>query len=126
NMGNGIWTRERTVDSLELRQQFRYRTLTAFRLTVEMRSATRTAEELGITQPAVSQLLANLERSVGFPLFYRGQGRRLEPTPQALELHSAVCRALEAFGEVEALVQILSTANQSGIPRDEWAREAVG
>ena len=63
----------------DLRHHLRYRTLAAFHLTAEVRSATRAAELLGITQPAVSQLLAGLERAVGFPLFARGVGRAFAP-----------------------------------------------
>ena len=87
----------------------RYRTMAAFRLTVETRSATRAAEELGISQPAVSQLLAALERAVGFPLFDRGAGRRMDPTPGALQLLSEVREILDAMAELEQRVRELAT-----------------
>lgn len=38
-------------------------------------SFTAAARELGITQPAVSQNIAELERIAGAPLFTRGRGR---------------------------------------------------
>lgn len=113
------------LDTSALRRQFRYRTLAAFRLTVETHSATRAAEELGITQPAVSQLLAGLERSVGFPLFHRGPGRRLELTLEARELYRAVCGALDAIGQLEALVQVLADADRSVARRERWAPHAL-
>lgn len=95
---------------MDLRQQLRYRTLAAFRLTVETRSATRAAEVLGITQPAVSQLLAGLERAVGFQLFSRGAGRRLEPTGEARLLLEHVSRVLDAMGGLERLAKSLAGA----------------
>ncbi len=114
-----------SVNVQDLRQQFRYRTLAAFRLAVETGSVTRSAEELGVTQPAVSQILAGLERSVGFPLFSRGPARRLEPTAEALELHRAVCLALDAIGRVEATVKVLSAATHLASAADRWASEGA-
>jgi len=44
-------------------------------------SLTAAAEMLRMSQPAVSQLLADIEAALGVPLFLRG--RRLQPTPYA-------------------------------------------
>lgn len=52
------------------------RQLEAMRAVVAGRTVTRAAEILGITQPAMSRLLAQLEREVGFKLFVR-RGQRL-------------------------------------------------
>lgn len=92
----------------DLRHHLRYRTLAAFHLTAEVRSATRAAELLGITQPAVSQLLAGLERAVGFPLFARGVGRGLEPTAEARELLVDVRRVLESMTALERVVRTMT------------------
>lgn len=114
------------MNEQELRQQLRYRTLAAFRLTVETRSATRAAEVLGITQPAVSQLLAGLERAVGFPLFARGAGRRLEPTPEARRLFVDVGRVLDAMATLERLVGVLTEARPTGRGAEpSWTRHAA-
>lgn len=102
------------MDPQEFRQQLRHRTLAAFRLTVETRSATRAAEILGISQPAVSQLLAGLERAVGFALFTRGAGRRLEPTPEARRLFEEVCRVLDAMTSLEMRARAISGARPDG------------
>ncbi len=111
----------------EFRQQLRHRTLAAFRLTVETSSATRAAEILGISQPAVSQLLAGLERAVEFPLFSRGAGRRLEPTPEARRLFEEVCRVLDAMAVLERRDRAIAGARADGrdgppSERTSWER----
>lgn len=57
---------------------------------------TRAAEMLGISQPAVSQTITNLERQLGFALFVRRSGR-LQPTPEAKLFHDHANRAVEAL-----------------------------
>lgn len=52
-------------------------------------SASRAAELLGVTQPAVSRTLAELERALGFALFDRVR-QRLVPTPEAKQFYRAV------------------------------------
>ncbi|MBC2666923.1 LysR family transcriptional regulator [Novosphingobium flavum] len=64
-------------------------------------NATRAAERLGLTQPAVSGLLARLRDAFGDPLFVRGQ-RGMLPTERALQLAGPVRQVLEA---AEALLQ---------------------
>jgi len=61
------------------------RELEFFRETVRAGSATRAAERLGVSQPAVSRALARLEDRFGFELFAREDGR-LAPTTAALAL----------------------------------------
>ena len=55
----------------------------------ELRSVTRAAERLGLTQSAVSHALRRLRDTVGDPLFVR-DGRRLQPTARATEMAPAV------------------------------------
>ena len=112
------------MTELDLRQQLRYRTLAAFRLTVETRSATRAAEVLGITQPAVSQILAGLERAVGVPLFARGAGRRLEPTAAAERMMVDVKRVLDAMAHLEGLLAGMTEPRPGG--RDPTPGRAPG
>lgn len=87
-----------------IRHQMRHRTLDAFRIVYETGSATRAAERLSLTQPAISQAIAALERAVGRALFNRGAGRPLAPTRDADVIYPVVCRALAAMAEVEAIV----------------------
>jgi hypothetical protein len=61
---------------------------------------TRAAAQLGISQPAVSNIIAALEHEIGFSLFTRRAGR-LEPTPEAHLFFKEVSRSLEAFESTE-------------------------
>ena len=62
--------------------KLRFRQLQAFHATVETGTVTGAAEALGISQPGISNLLAELERQTGLRLFERLHGR-LVPTPEA-------------------------------------------
>ena len=53
--------------------------LRTFHLVVIYQSLNKAARQLGVTQPAVTQQIQRLERSVGMRLFRR-DGRRLVPT----------------------------------------------
>lgn len=59
-----------------------FRQIEAFRAVIISGTASRAAELMNITQPAVSRLIGELETAVGFPLFDRVKGR-LVPTPEA-------------------------------------------
>lgn len=59
-----------------------FRQIEAFRAVIIAGTASRAAELMNITQPAVSRLIGELEVAVGFPLFDRVKGR-LVPTPEA-------------------------------------------
>lgn len=65
------------------------RQLEAFRATIESGSITGAANVLHISQPSVSRLVSDLERSVGFPLFRR-VGRGLVATVEARRFYQAV------------------------------------
>ncbi len=65
---------------------------------------TRAAEILGITQPAVSQNISELEKSLGMTLFARSGGKVL-PTPQGEIFYRYASRIAGAFGAVEAVFQ---------------------
>ena len=47
------------------------KSLVAFEATARLLNVTRAAEELGVTQSAVSQQLRNLEKTLGVQLFFR-------------------------------------------------------
>ncbi|ADU14044.1 LysR family transcriptional regulator [Asticcacaulis sp. DW145] len=68
---------------------------------IDTGSATRAADRLGLSQPAVSGMLTRLRDVFGDPLFVRAQ-RGLLPTARALELAEPLRRLLT---EIEALVQ---------------------
>ena len=55
-------------------------------------TVTAAARRLNMSQPAATQMLAGLERSVGFALFARDR-RRLVPTNEALTFYAEVRRA---------------------------------
>ena len=61
---------------------------------------TRAADYLHISQPAVSKLVTNLERELGFKLFERRHGF-LEPTPEAHFMLDDVLRGLESVEKIK-------------------------
>ena len=65
------------------------RQLEAFRAVMLTGSMTAGASHLRVTQPAVTRLVRDLERKLGFRLFERLHGR-LTPTPHAVELYPEV------------------------------------
>lgn len=87
------------------------RQLEAFRATIETGSVTRAAELLHVSQPSVSRLIADLERSVGFPLFLRA-GRGLSPTVEARRFYNAVESMFVGVGRLKELAEVIkSTAD---------------
>ncbi|MBL8642760.1 MAG: LysR family transcriptional regulator [Rhodospirillaceae bacterium] len=80
------------------------RALSTFRAIIRAGSVTGAAREVGLTQPAASRLLAQMEKTVGFELFYRDKGK-LIPTPDGLLLFEEVNRALDNFGRVSDLAR---------------------
>jgi DNA-binding transcriptional LysR family regulator len=80
------------------------RALRAFRSIVRTGTVTAAGRELGLTQPATSRLLAQLERDMGFELFHRDRGR-LVPTSDALLLFEEVELALGGVDHVAELVE---------------------
>jgi DNA-binding transcriptional LysR family regulator len=77
----------------------RIRQIEAFRAVMQQRSVTRAASSLGVSQPAVSRLLADFESNVGFALFTRQRGR-LVPTTEAYVLNEEVERAFVGLERV--------------------------
>jgi DNA-binding transcriptional LysR family regulator len=59
--------------------------LRVFDILMEVRSVSRAAERLGLTQSAVSHALARLREQIGDPLFVRTR-EGLRPTPRATEI----------------------------------------
>jgi len=84
----------------------RFRQLQAFHATLDSGTVTGAAEQLGISQPAVSNLLAQLEQQTRFPLFERSRGR-LVPTPEAGVLFQEVDTMVRGLDHVMQAVQDL-------------------
>ncbi len=77
-----------------------FRQIDAFRTVVSTGTVTESARMLGISQPAVSRLVSDLEEEVGFKLFTRS-GRNLKPTPEARQLLEEVRRALSGLERIK-------------------------
>ncbi len=79
-----------------------FRQFQAFHAILEKGTVTAAAEHLGISQPAISNLLSQLERKTKLHLFERTRGR-LVPTPEASVL----------FDEIDTVVRGLDHVNQA-------------
>ena len=82
---------------------------------VEIGSYTKAAEILGYTQPALSQMIASLEKEIGITLLYRSRyGVRL--TPDGEKLFPTIQLAVQQY---EALRQMEYEINglKSGVVR---------
>lgn len=67
-------------------------------------SVTRAAQDLGVSQPAVSRLLSDLGASLGFSLFDRRDGQ-LVPTQEVRFLQSDIQRVLELLEQIGEVSQ---------------------
>ena len=85
-------------------RQIGLRALRSFQAIVKTGSVTAAARQMGLTQPAVSRLLAQLEEAIGFELFHRDRGR-LVPTADGLILFDEVDMALGGVDRVYGLVR---------------------
>jgi len=84
------------------------RQLEAFRATMHAGTVVAAAGLLNVTQPAVSRLVAELERRIGFALFER-RGRRLSPTAEAQQLYREIERlqlGVERVAQVAADIKL--------------------
>ncbi|CUH54210.1 transcriptional regulator, LysR family [Shimia marina] len=82
--------------------KFQIRQLEAFRAVAETGSITKAAAVLGISQPAVSRLMSDFSKSVGFELFQRRRGV-LEPTSDSRYLLAEVSRILDRLDHLDDL-----------------------
>ena len=90
-----------------------HRQIETFAAIMTTGTASRAADLLGITQPAVSRTLAELERVVGFALFQRVRNR-LVPTPEGRQF----------YGEIEASYRGMDTLRAAAARiRDQGAGE---
>jgi DNA-binding transcriptional LysR family regulator len=101
------------------------RQLAAFCAVVERRSFSQAAEQLGVTQPAVSLQIRSLEKRLGLQLLDRS-GRRVEPTEAGQRLYRSAQRLLaqeeqllaelvgEAEGELSGRIDIGASTGPGG------------
>jgi len=82
-----------------------------FRAVMETGSVTGAADRLGVTQPAVSKIIAQLERDLGFRAFLR-ERRRLLPTPEARALFTEVERAFVGLDHLTRFARDLKGLRQ--------------
>jgi DNA-binding transcriptional LysR family regulator len=78
------------------------KSLNCFRAIMDAGSVTGAANSLGVTQPAVSRMLGQLESEIGFELFARSKGK-LVPTEEAIALFGEVDIALQSVDRVSLL-----------------------
>ncbi|WP_181176953.1 LysR substrate-binding domain-containing protein [Mesorhizobium sp. B2-6-4] len=86
------------------------RQLEAFKATMTAKTTIGAAELLGVSQPAVSRLLGQLETSLSVTLFDRSGGH-LNPTPEALLLHEEVLRAFVSIDKIREIAREMQVAN---------------
>ena len=77
-------------------------------------SITRAAEELAISQPAVSRLISDLEAEIGFSLFVRA-GSKLLPTEEAEDLISEVQSYFRGLESVYAVARDIKNLRRGRI-----------
>ncbi|WP_404286819.1 LysR substrate-binding domain-containing protein [Microvirga sp. RSM25] len=105
-----------------------FKQVEAFRTVMICGTVSRAADVLGVTQPAVSRLVAELERSTGLTLFERIKGR-LAPTPEAqllfrdveasfkgLESLRASAGRIRDFGSGDIRIASLSSMGSTLVP----------
>ncbi|MEM7225368.1 MAG: LysR substrate-binding domain-containing protein [Pseudomonadota bacterium] len=89
-----------------------HRQIEAFRAAMQLGSASAAAEAMHVTQPAVSRLIADLERRVGFALFERRR-RGLHPTGDGALLYEEVERSFRGLELIAETAEAIRT-KQSG------------
>lgn len=80
--------------------RIKIRQLEVFSALMESGSVSGAAEQLSLSQPAISIALSNLEAEIGFRLFHRRKGF-FAPTTEANLLHAETEQGLLAFTRVE-------------------------
>lgn len=86
------------------------KSLEVFREIIRLGSVTAAARSLGISQPAASRLLSQLESDLGFRLFHRSKGR-LFPVSHALLLYEEATLALAGIERIADLARDIRETN---------------
>jgi DNA-binding transcriptional LysR family regulator len=87
-----------------MKQKLRLRQFEALMAMIQHSSVTRAAKELGISQPAVSRLLADLGNTLGSSLFDRRNGQ-LVPTQEVRFLQPDIQRVLDLMNQISHVSQ---------------------
>jgi len=87
------------------------RQMECFRAMMTTGTETRAADLLGVSQPAVSAMIQQLEREVGFSLFAR-RGGRLRPTAEAKYLFDDVQRTLGSLDRTRQTARAIRARTQ--------------
>jgi len=93
------------------------RQIEAFKAVVEAGTVGAAAETLGVTQPAISKLIAHLEADTSLNLFDRVRGR-LALTAQGMRLYNEIHRIFAGIDQVQRAVDT--------IKREERGRLIIG
>lgn len=102
----------------------RIRQLECFRTLMIHGTMTRAAELLGISQPAISSTIANLEHETGLKLFVR-KGGRLQPTPEARLFFVEAERALEAVEKTHRIAKEIRTGKRGHLAIAAYASISI-
>lgn len=89
-----------------------FRQIEAFIAVMSCRTLSEAAESLGISQPAVSNLIFRLEKNAGIALFTRS-GNRLRPTEEARVLHGDAVIAMNGLASVNQTLTDLTSDSAS-------------
>lgn len=110
----------------------RYKALTAFKLVAETGSVTGTARRLGVSQPAVTQMIGRLSDYFGFELFERQSQRQLTLSPRGRSVLEGVARCIASMEALADLVDrqgasiaetiVVAVASSLGL---RFAQEAI-
>ncbi|PZQ45979.1 MAG: LysR family transcriptional regulator [Rhodovulum sulfidophilum] len=90
------------------------RQIEAFRAVMTTGTATQAAALLDVSQPAISRLIVDLEETVGFKLFVRGN-RQLQPTAEAEILYDEVLRAFVGLDHISRAATEIGKSNKGHI-----------
>lgn len=90
------------------------RQLEAFKAVMIAGSYKDAAAQLGISSPSLSALISNLQKAVGFDLFYKHK-RRPIPTPEALQFYQAIEKYFVGFHHLEATAQNIRLNNPTSL-----------
>jgi DNA-binding transcriptional LysR family regulator len=90
------------------------RRLMAFQAVMVAGTATGAAQNVRLTQPAVSNLIGTLEDEIGFKLFERAKGR-LVPTKEASYFYEYVCGVLNSLRNLDQVARDIRESNAGAL-----------
>ena len=91
-----------------------FRQVDAFRAVVSSGSVTGASAQLGVSQPAISRLISDLESEVGFALFTR-QGRVLVPTLEGRMLVGEVRQAITGMEHIKNAASVIASFGHTAL-----------